>query len=92
MTHNKYIMTLLTKTISLRISMDEYYKILSECESKSITVTEWIERQLALAIKYKTSKSLLIDYILEIETEFKAVLDMDLKLKLLSIKRGVRDF
>ncbi len=72
--------------------MDEYYKILSECESKSITVTEWIERQLALAIKYKTSKSLLIDYILEIETEFKAVLDMDLKLKLLSIKRGVRDF
>jgi hypothetical protein len=85
-------MTLLTKTISLRISMDEYYKILSECESKSITVTEWIERQLALAIKYKTSKSLLIDYILEIETEFKAVLDMDLKLKLLSIKRGVRDF
>jgi hypothetical protein len=56
-----------SKTISLRISLDEYYRILSECESKSISITEWLERQIALANKFKISKSLLLDYILEIE-------------------------
>lgn len=80
-----------SKTISLRVSIDEYYRILSECESKSMSVTEWLERQIALATKYKISKSLLIDYILEIEELFKGTLDVEQKLKLVSIKRGIRE-
>jgi hypothetical protein len=81
-----------SKTISLRISLDEYYRILSECESKSISITEWLERQIALANKFKISKSLLLDYILEIEEELKGRIDVELKLKLVSIKRGIREF
>ena len=80
-----------SKTISLRISLDEYYRILSECESKSISITEWLERQIALANKFKISKSLLLDYILEIEEELKGRIDVELKLKLVSIKRGIRE-
>ena len=76
-----------SKTISLRISLDEYYRILSECESKSISITEWLERQIALANKFKISKSLLLDYILEIEEELKGRIDVELKLKLVSIKK-----
>ena len=79
-----------SKTISLRISLDEYYRILSECESKSISITEWLERQIALANKFKISKSLLLDYILE--EELKGRIDVELKLKLVSIKRGIREF
>jgi len=81
-----------SKTISLRISLDEYYRILSECESKSISITEWLERQIALANKFKISKSLLLDYILEIEEELKGRIDVELKLKLVSIKRRIREF
>ena len=81
-----------SKTISLRISLDEYYRILSECESKSISITEWLERQIALANKFKISKSLLLDYILEIEEELKGRIDVELKLKLVSITRGIREF
>ena len=81
-----------SKTISLRISLDEYYRILSECESKSISITEWLERQIALANKFKISKSLLLDFILEIEEELKGRIDVELKLKLVSIKRGIREF
>jgi len=50
-----------TKVVSLRIPMDTYENILIECELKSITVTEWFERQIAIAKKVKKVKATLVE-------------------------------
>jgi len=50
-----------TKVVSLRIPMDTYENILIECELKSITVTEWFERQIAIAKKAKKVKATLVE-------------------------------
>ena len=50
-----------TKVVSFRIPMDTYENILIECESKGITVTEWFERQIAIAKKAKKVKATLVE-------------------------------
>ena len=49
-----------TKVVSLRIPMDTYENILIECDLKGITVTEWFERQIAIAKKAKKVKATLV--------------------------------
>ena len=80
-----------SKTISIRFSTEEYYRILTECETRSITKTEWLERQIGLANKFKTSKNILLDFINALEVEFKDELDLQHKMKLNSIRRGIKD-
>ena len=46
-----------TKTISLRIEREFYDKILVECEIKGITITEWMERQIAVAKNVRLVKA-----------------------------------
>ena len=50
-----------TKVVSLRLALVTYEKIILECESKGITVTEWFERQVAAAKNVKTVKSQLLE-------------------------------
>ena len=38
-----------SKTVSFRISYENYEKILLECDAKNITVSEFIERKIAIA-------------------------------------------
>jgi len=46
-----------TKTISLRIDREFYNDILVECEIKGITITEWMERQIAVAKNVRLVKA-----------------------------------
>lgn len=50
-----------TKVVSLRLAMGTYENILLECEAKGITLTEWFERQIAMAKRAKTVKAQLVD-------------------------------
>ena len=50
-----------TKVVSLRLAMGTYENILIECEAKGITITEWFERQIAIAKKAKAVKSQLVE-------------------------------
>lgn len=50
-----------TKVVSLRLSMGTYENILLECEAKGITITEWFERQIAIAKNSKTLKAQLLE-------------------------------
>ena len=50
-----------TKMVSLRIPNGKYEEILLDCESKSITVTEWFERQIVIAKKSKIVKSEILE-------------------------------
>jgi len=50
-----------TKVVSLRLAMGTYENILLECEAKGITITEWFERQIAVAKKVKAVKSQLVE-------------------------------
>jgi hypothetical protein len=45
-----------TKVISLRVSYEKYEEIILECEAKSISVTEFIERKIAAAGAVKKFK------------------------------------
>jgi hypothetical protein len=45
-----------SKTISLRIDYELYNQILVECEKKGITVTEWVERKIAIANSVNDTK------------------------------------
>ena len=46
-----------TKTISVRIEREFYDKILVECEIKGISVSEWLERQIAVAKNVRLVKA-----------------------------------
>jgi hypothetical protein len=50
-----------TKVVSLRLAMSTYETIILECEVKGITITEWFDRQIAIAKKIKTVKSQLVE-------------------------------
>jgi hypothetical protein len=50
-----------TKVVSLRLAIGTYEAIILECEAKGITITEWFERQIAIAKKAKVLKSQLVD-------------------------------
>jgi len=50
-----------TKVVSIRLAMGAYETIILECEAKGITVTEWFDRQIAIAKKVKTVKSQIVE-------------------------------
>lgn len=80
-----------SKVISVRVSESKYEKILLECEAKGITVSEYLERKMALAGSIKELKK---DIAEKVESAYRFI---DLtprfaKNKLMRILKGLNEF
>ena len=75
-----------TKVVSLRLALGTYENILLECDAKGITITEWFDRQIALAKRAKAFKYQLLE-ILEDAFDYDPKYPVVLKSK---IRRAIR--
>lgn len=79
-----------SKVLSVRVDRVLYDKILIECNRKNITVTEWLERKIAIANRNREVKREILKRVDSIySTE-----DFDSnfnKLRLISLKRYISD-
>lgn len=82
----------LSKPLCFRLPYEEYIRVLAECDAKNITISEWIERQIAWSNKYHITKESFAEIIDELNIIAKECSDMDIKLKLWKFKRWLNNF
>jgi len=79
-----------SKVLSVRVDRVLYDKILIECNRKNITVTEWLERKIAIANRNREVKR---EILKRVDSIYSAD-DFDSnfnKLRLISLKRYISD-
>jgi hypothetical protein len=82
----------LSKPLCVRLPYEEYLRVLGECDSKGITISEWIERQISWANKYHLTKNSIHDIISELDEVAETDNKLAIKMKISKFKRWLSKF